>query len=68
MKLTLLCAFGAGYVLGSRAGRDRYEQIRELARDAGQRLEESGVRELLEDYGGRLETYAARPQRSRSAT
>ena len=68
MKLTLLCAFGAGYVLGSRAGRDRYEQIRELARDASQRLEESGVRQLLEDYGGRLETYAARPQRSRPAT
>jgi hypothetical protein len=68
MKLTLLCAFGAGYVLGSRAGRDRYEQIRELARDAGQRLEDSGVRQLLEDYGGRLETYAARPPRSRSAT
>jgi hypothetical protein len=67
MKLTLLCAFGAGYVLGSRAGRDRYEQIREAARDAGQRLEESGLRQLLEDYGGRLETYAARP-RSRSAT
>jgi hypothetical protein len=68
MKLTLLCAFGAGYVLGSRAGRDRYDQIRGLARDASQRLEESGVRQLLEDYGGRLETYAARPQQSRSAT
>jgi hypothetical protein len=68
MKLTLLCAFGAGYVLGTKAGRDRYDQIRELARDASQRLEESGVRQLLEDYGGRLETYAARPQRSRSVT
>jgi hypothetical protein len=67
MKLTLLCAFGAGYVLGTRAGRDRYEQLRELAHDASQRLEESGVRQLLEDYGDRLETYAARPQRSRSA-
>jgi len=68
MKLTLLCAFGAGYVLGTRAGRDRYEQMRELAHDASQRLEESGVRQLLEDYGGRLETYAARPQRTRSAS
>lgn len=27
-KLTLLVAAGAGYVLGSRAGRERYEQIR----------------------------------------
>ena len=27
-KLSLLVGFGAGYVLGSRAGRERYEQIR----------------------------------------
>ncbi len=27
-KLTLLAAAGAGYVLGARAGRERYEQIR----------------------------------------
>jgi hypothetical protein len=26
-KLTLLAAFGAGYVLGARAGRTRYDQI-----------------------------------------
>jgi hypothetical protein len=26
-KLTLLTFFGAGYVLGARAGRERYEQI-----------------------------------------
>jgi hypothetical protein len=26
-KLTLLIAFGLGYVLGTRAGRERYEQI-----------------------------------------
>lgn len=28
-KLTLLIAAGAGYVLGSRAGRERYEQIKQ---------------------------------------
>lgn len=27
-KLTLLAAAGVGYVLGTRAGRDRYEQIK----------------------------------------
>jgi hypothetical protein len=27
-KLPLLIGFGAGYVLGARAGRERYEQIR----------------------------------------
>jgi hypothetical protein len=28
-KLSFLAGFGAGYVLGSRAGRERYEQIRQ---------------------------------------
>ena len=27
-KLSLLAGFGAGYVLGAKAGRSRYEQIR----------------------------------------
>jgi hypothetical protein len=31
-KVTFLAGFAAGYVLGSRAGRARYEQIREAAR------------------------------------
>lgn len=30
-KLTMLAGFGAGYVLGARAGRQRYEQIRSSA-------------------------------------
>ena len=31
-KLPLLASFGAGYVLGARAGRQRYDQIAEAAR------------------------------------
>jgi hypothetical protein len=31
-KVTFLVGFAAGYVLGSRAGRARYEQIRQAAR------------------------------------
>ena len=31
-KLTVLVAGGIGYVLGSKAGRERYEQIRGVAR------------------------------------
>ena len=27
-KLSFLAGFGAGYILGSKAGRERYEQIR----------------------------------------
>jgi hypothetical protein len=30
-KLTILIAGAAGYVLGTRAGRERYEQIKQLA-------------------------------------
>jgi hypothetical protein len=30
-KITLLIAAGAGYVLGTRAGRERYEQIKQQA-------------------------------------
>ena len=30
---------GVGYVLGTRAGRDRYEQIRVVAKQAARRLE-----------------------------
>jgi len=29
-KLSFLAGFGAGYVLGAKAGRERYEQIRRL--------------------------------------
>lgn len=60
MKLGFACAFGIGYVLGSRAGRQRYDQIRELAGDASRRLTESGVPDRLSDYGARLEEYASR--------
>ena len=31
-KLTMLAAGGVGYVLGAKAGRTRYEQIRNIAR------------------------------------
>lgn len=64
MKLTLLAAFAVGYVLGSKAGRERYDQIRDLAKDASRRLEQSGLRDRMEEYGGRLENYAAHNGRS----
>ncbi|MBW9210562.1 hypothetical protein KV102_10020 [Mumia sp. zg.B53] len=42
MKLRTLAVFGIGYVLGTKAGRDRYEQIVAAARRAGQRIEQYG--------------------------
>lgn len=43
MRLTSLGALGVGFVLGARAGRERYEQIRVVAQQAGQRLEAYGA-------------------------
>lgn len=43
-KLMTLAAFGLGYVLGTRAGRERYEQIRELAHNASKNLDTSGMK------------------------
>lgn len=58
MKLVTLTMFGAGYVLGTKAGRERYEQIRELARRASEGFEGCGARDRLEAYSARLEAYA----------
>jgi hypothetical protein len=35
-KLTFLAGLAVGYVLGTRAGRERYEQLRKTARDLSQ--------------------------------
>ncbi len=40
MKLRSLALLGAGYVLGAKAGRERYAQIVEEAQKASQRLDE----------------------------
>ena len=39
VRLTALLMFGAGYVLGTRAGRERYAQIVTIAEKASARLE-----------------------------
>lgn len=39
MKLTALAVFGVGYVLGTRAGRERYDQIRALTTRLADNLE-----------------------------
>lgn len=42
MKLSALGALAVGYVLGTRAGRERYEEIRRLAGRAADKLESYG--------------------------
>ena len=40
MRLTTLVMFGAAYVLGTKAGRERYAQIVTMAEKASKRLDE----------------------------
>ena len=40
MKLRSLAVFGVGYVLGAKAGRERYVQIVEALQRASQRVDE----------------------------
>ena len=42
MRIVSLAALGVGFVLGARAGEERYEQIRKAARSSARRLEEYG--------------------------
>jgi hypothetical protein len=42
VKLLAVTMFGVGYVLGTKAGRERYEQICTLARKASENFDASG--------------------------
>jgi hypothetical protein len=44
VTLTKVAIFAAGYLLGAKAGRDRYAQIVEVAARTSQRLEELSSR------------------------
>lgn len=60
MKLVAVTMFGLGYVLGTKAGRERYEQIRRLARNASENFDASGARQRLESLAAQLEGYSSR--------
>jgi hypothetical protein len=58
VKLSTVAIFGLGYLVGARAGRQRYDQIRQLAGRLAEEFDASGARERLESISSRLETYA----------
>jgi hypothetical protein len=58
VKLSTAAVFAIGYLLGTRAGRHRYDQIRQLAGRLAEEFDESGARQRLESISSRLETYA----------
>jgi len=47
MRLVSLAAMGVGFILGARAGEERYEQIRHVARSSARRLEAYGEKGSL---------------------
>jgi hypothetical protein len=62
VKLVAVATFALGYVLGTKAGRERYEQIRKLTRKVADNFDASDARQKLEAYGARLDAYASRPR------
>lgn len=42
MKLTTMLVFGAGYVFGTKAGREKYHRFTQLTQQAAERLESYG--------------------------
>jgi hypothetical protein len=58
MKLSTVAIFGVGYLVGARAGRQRYDQIRQLAGRLAEEFDAPGARQRLESISSRLETYA----------
>jgi len=58
VKLSTVAIFGLGYLVGARAGRQRYDQIRQLAGRLAEEFDASGARQRLENISTRLETYA----------
>jgi hypothetical protein len=59
MKLVAVTMFGIGYVLGTKAGRERYEQIRRLARNASENFDASGARQRLEALAAQLDGHSS---------
>jgi hypothetical protein len=55
VKLSRVAVFAAGYIVGARAGRERYTQIMEGLARASQRLEEFSTRRSpgRQDHGSR---------------
>ncbi|WP_206065436.1 YtxH domain-containing protein [Nocardioides sp. JQ2195] len=66
-KLKMIIGLGAGYVLGARAGRERYEQIVRRAKDFGQNPKVRAKAEQARDLAGEKAGHAAEAARSKAS-
>jgi hypothetical protein len=65
MKLMTVAIFGIGYVLGAKAGRERYEQIRKLAHNASENFDAAAARQRLQAVAAQLDGYSSKAQSQR---
>lgn len=59
MKLMAVTVFAIGYVLGARAGHERYEQIRKLVHNASENFDASGARQRLDALITQVDGYSS---------
>jgi hypothetical protein len=68
MKVATAVIFGIGYVVGSKAGRERYEQICALARNAAKNFDAAGTRQRLEALAAQLDGHSSGATSRRAPT
>jgi uncharacterized iron-regulated membrane protein len=67
VRLTTLAMFGAGYVLGTKAGHERYAQIVAVAERASKRLDEYSARHRADAEDAAVDAPDRRPRRRAAA-
>ena len=58
-KLSFIAGFGAGYVLGAKAGRERYEQIRKSAAKVAENPRVQSATDAAKEKAGEVAAVAA---------
>lgn len=66
-KLTLAAAFAAGYVVGAKAGRERYEQIRAGAQKVAEHPQVQSATDTVKEKAGEVAASAAEVAKEKAA-
>ena len=67
-KITLGIAFAAGYVVGAKAGRDRYEQIRASAQKVAENPTVQSVATTAKDKAGEVAVSVAETAKEKAGS
>lgn len=66
-KLTLAVAFAAGYVVGAKAGRDRYDEIRAGAQKVAENPQVQAAAGAVKDKAGEVATVVAETAKEKAS-